>query len=193
MSDNQLVQLALKNPDDYLYLIEKYESKLTRYIHRTVRVMQEDAEDLLQDIFIKVYRNLNGFNQNLKFSSWIYRIAHNEILNYAYKKGKYSDFIQTDISDSDETSIIDKMPGTEDSNADFEAKQSHEKILSALMELPIKYREALVLRFFEDKSYNEISDILRKPDGTVATLINRAKRKFEKIAEKHQLKELLWL
>ncbi len=55
------------------------------------------------------------------------------------------------------------------------------------MELPEKYREVLILKFFEDKSYREISDILKKPEGTVATLINRAKKKFKKVAKRYQL------
>jgi len=191
MSDSQLVQLALKNSDDYFYLIEKYEPKLMRYIHRTVSVIQEEAEDLLQDIFIKIYKNLNGFNQKFKFSSWIYRIAHNEILNFAYKRKTILNLIRTETSNSYGSSIIDEMPGTQDAVSDFESKQSRQKMHSAMMELPLKYREVLVLRFFEDKSYDEMSDILRKPEGTVATLISRAKKKFEPIAKKHQLEEIL--
>ncbi len=192
MSDAQLVRLALENPDDYLCLIEKYEAKLMRYVHRLINVTREEAEDLLQDIFIKVYRNLNGFNRKLKFSSWIYRIAHNEILNFARKKNMLSNLIRADMPDSDGISIIDEIPGPQDSVSDFESKQYREKMETALMELSLKYREVLVLRFFEDKTYDEISDILRKPQGTVATLINRAKKKFKKIAEKHKLEEILW-
>ncbi len=186
-----MVQLALKNPDDYFYLIEKYEPKLIRYVHRLVNVTPEEAEDLLQDIFIKIYKNLNGFNQKLKFSSWIYRIAHNEILNFAYKKKIVSNLIRTDASDANGLSVIDEVPGTDDAASDFESKQSREKMQIAIMELPLKYREILVLRFFEEKTYDEISDILRKPEGTIATLISRAKKKFAKIAKKHKLEEML--
>ncbi len=162
-----------------------------RYIHRLVNLTREEAEDILQDIFIKVYRNLNGFNQKLKFSSWIYRIAHNEILNSAYKKKIMSNLIRTAAPDANGLSVIDEMPGTDNAVSDFESKQSRERMQSALMELSIKYREVLVLRFFEDKTYDEMSDILRKPEGTIATLISRAKKKFAKIAEKHQLEEIL--
>ena len=193
MSDLQLVQLTLKNPDDYLYLIERYELKLTRYIHRVTIVTQEEAEDLLQEIFIKVYRNLNGFNQKLKFSSWIYRIAHNEVLNYVYKRGTIPRMIQIDDPDVNSPSVLGEMLSGENAASDSESKEMHERMMHALMELPLKCREVLVLRFFEDKSYDEISDILRKPSGTVASLINRAKKKFRKIAREHQLGEMLEL
>ena len=80
MPDEQLVQLSLNNQDYFYYLMKRYEIKLLRYIKRLTTVSPEEAKDIIQEIFIKVYRNLNGFNPKLKFSSWIYRIAHNEII-----------------------------------------------------------------------------------------------------------------
>ena len=193
MSDVQLVQLALRTPDAYLYLIKRYETKLTRYIHRVTSVTGEEAEDLLQEIFIKVYRNLNGFNQKLKFSSWIYRIAHNEIINYGYKKRALPNMVQMDSPDVDASFVMAEVSNEEEAASGLESRESRERMMQALLELPLKYREVLVLRFFDEKSYGEISDILRKPEGTVATLISRAKKKFRKIASKHQLGEMLEL
>ncbi|MDD5489902.1 MAG: sigma-70 family RNA polymerase sigma factor, partial [Candidatus Moranbacteria bacterium] len=77
-TDEEMVALTLKNQDYFACLVERYEPKLMRYIRRISAATQEDAEDLLQDVFVKVYRNLNDFDQKLKFSSWIYRIAHNQ-------------------------------------------------------------------------------------------------------------------
>lgn len=193
MSDVQLVQLALRTPDAYLYLIKRYETKLTRYIHRVTSVTGEEAEDLLQEIFIKVYRNLNGFNQKLKFSSWIYRIAHNEIINYGYKKRALPNMVQMDSPDVNASFVTAEASNEEKAISDLELKEFHERMMQALLDLPLKYREVLVLRFFDEKSYGEISDILRKPEGTVATLISRAKKKFRKIASKYQLGEMLEL
>ncbi|MFH1582108.1 MAG: sigma-70 family RNA polymerase sigma factor [Pseudomonadota bacterium] len=87
MPDEQLVQLSLKDQGCFYYLMKRYEIKILRYIKRLTTASQEEAEDIIQEVFIKVYRNLNGFNQKLKFSSWIYRIAHNEIINQ-YRKTK---------------------------------------------------------------------------------------------------------
>lgn len=186
LSDIQLVQLSLKDLRNFEYLVERYEPLLLRYMKRITNVGREEVEDLLQDIFIKVYQNLNGFDQKLKFSSWIYRIAHNEIVNHAYKKKVRS--VTTSISDGNEH-LLQQGKWTEENGAhfDLESKESGERMRDALMELPDKYREVLILKFFEDKSYREISDILKKPEGTIATLLNRAKKKFKKLAIRYQL------
>src|SRR5665648_188700 len=80
MTDNELVKLSLDNPDHFFCLTKRYESKLLRYIMRISKFSHEDAEDVLQDVFIKTYYNLNEFDSELKFSSWIYRIAHNQTI-----------------------------------------------------------------------------------------------------------------
>ena len=69
LTDEELVRLSLENKENFYHLIKRYEWKLLRYIHRLTDITQQESEDVLQDIFIKVYCNLNGFNQNLKFSS----------------------------------------------------------------------------------------------------------------------------
>ena len=191
MSDEQLVQASLENQDCFYYLMKRYEPRILRYSKRITNVSEEESADILQEIFIKVYRNLNGFNQKLKFSSWIYRIAHNEIINQYHKKKSYSAMISLNIEDDDVNNMARLVRDTFDVQDDYIGRENIEKVRKALKELPDKYREILVLRFFEDKSYDEISHILRKPAGTVATLINRAKSKFRKIAEHHKLESLI--
>ena len=191
MSDEQLVQLSLKDQDSFYYLIERYEPKILRYIKRITNISPEESEDLLQEIFIKVYRNLNRFNRKLKFSSWVYRIAHNEIINQYRKKKSYSATIDS-FAENDDTDYLSGFIGEAlDIDNDYISRENAEKVRAALAKLPDKYREVLILRYFEDQSYREISDILRKPAGTVATLINRAKSKFKKIAQQHQLENLM--
>ena len=191
MSDEQLVQVSLENQDCFYYLMKRYEPKMLRYIKRLTNISQEESADILQEIFIKVYRNLNGFNQKLKFSSWIYRIAHNEIINQYHKRKSYSAMINLNIKDDDVNNMAELVCDTFDVQDDYISRENTEKVREALKELPDKYREILILRFLEDKSYDEISHILRKPAGTVATLINRAKSKFTKIAKHHQLESLI--
>jgi len=191
MSDEQLVQVSLKNQNCFYYLMKRYESRILRYIKRITNVSQEESADILQEIFIKVYRNLNGFNQKLKFSSWIYRIAHNEIINQYHKRKLYSAMISLNIEDNDANNLAEVVRDTPDVDDKYISRENAEKVREALTELPDKYREILILRFLEDKSYDEISHILRKPAGTVATLINRAKSKFRKIAEYHKLESLI--
>ncbi len=183
--DEQLVQLSLKDQDCFYYLMKRYETKILRYINRLTNVSHEEAEDILQEIFIKAYQNLNGFNQKLKFSSWIYRIAHNEIINQ-YRKNKLR-LAVIPLNIEDKANLIDSISDKTETNGEYESLENAEKIREALAMLPDKYREILVLRYLEDKSYNEISDILRKPPGTVATQINRAKASFKKIVRRYKL------
>jgi RNA polymerase sigma-70 factor (ECF subfamily) len=190
MSDARLVRLSLENPDNFYYLIKRYEPRLLPYIRRSTDAGQEESEDILQEIFIKVYRNLNGFNQKLKFSSWVYRIARNEIINQYYKKKSYTAKIVLNI-DTDDSNLTELATDALDLQDKYISRENAEKVKEALAELPAKYRDVLILRYFEDKNYNEISDILRKPPGTVATLINRAKSGFKKIARHYQLENLI--
>lgn len=187
MSDLELVQLSLENKENFYYLIKRYELKIFHYIRRLTNVSQEEREDILQDIFIKVYRNLNGFNPNLKFSSWIYRIAHNEIINHYHKNKSRLKAFSLNLDNNDVYRLDELISDTDDIFNYLITHENADKIREVLAKLPNKYREILMLRYLEEKKYDEISDILCKPPGTVATLINRAKSKFKKIAKHHNL------
>lgn len=181
-SDFDLVKLSLESQDNYIFIVDKYEDKITRYIKRLGNLSNEDIEDLLQDIFMKVYKNLNNFNPELKFSSWIYRIAHNETIN----KFKKNHNVNLNFDDID--FFINKMLDCIDCHKENIEKNLDNKILGikinkVLSKMDIKYKEVLVLKFIEDKDYNEISDIIKKPVNTVGTLINRAKKQFKNIYE----------
>ena len=167
-TDEELVRLSLSDVEAFYFLMKRYEPKIFRYINRMTGGKPDKAEDILQEVFIKVYRNLNSFNQKLKFSSWAYRIARNEIINHYYKEKKHADTISLD--DSDELHLTSKLLYDQDIHNTYVVDETAHTLKKALKELPLKYREILVLRFFEDKDYNEISDILRKPPGNVATL-----------------------
>src|SRR6056297_1971692 len=80
-SDSELVELSLQHPDYFACLINRYEGKLTSYVRRLTNLDEEEIQDVLQDVFIKVYQNLNNFDARLKFSSWIYRITHNQVIS----------------------------------------------------------------------------------------------------------------
>ena len=155
-----------------------------RYIRRISAATLEDAEDLLQEIFVKVYRNLNDFDQSLKFSSWIYRIAHNQVVSH-WRKMKVRPQVLKFEADED---FLKFIATDEDLARDIERKFSGEEVRKMMENLDDKYREVLVLKFLEGKDYKEISDILEKPLGTVATLINRAKKQFAKITKERRIK-----
>ena len=173
-TDEELVALTLRSQDYYSCLVSRYEAKIMRYIMRISSFSKEDAEDILQEVFIKVYKNLNDFDQGLKFSSWIYRIAHNEVISH-YRRMKARPILIT--TDADEW--LKTMASSDDLEKELERKFTAEEIKNILSKMDMKYKEVLVLRFLEEKDYQEISDILKKPMGTVATLINRAKKQFK--------------
>jgi RNA polymerase sigma-70 factor (ECF subfamily) len=172
--DEELVRLTLDNRDNFLYLVDRYKGKLLSYIKRLTNVNDDDAEDILQDVFIKVYLNLNDFNDGLKFSSWIYRIAHNQVIsNHRKLKARPEGY----LSSIDDQAAQNLMADT-DIVAGADLGLLRQNISKILNQLDYKYREVLVLKFLEEKNYQEISDIIKKPPGTVASTINKAKEEF---------------
>jgi len=181
-TDEEIIELIIHNQSYFYVIIERYEKKLLNYIFRISDMTQEEAEDILQEVFIKVYLYINDFDKNLKFSSWIYRITHNLVIDKVRKEK----FI-IKINSEDKNKIIEKIK--DDFNIEKEIdntllKQNIDKIFS---EMDKKYKDILELKYLEDKDYNEISDILSKPIGTVGTLINRAKKQFRQIAKNKNL------
>lgn len=180
-TDEELVLLTLSDKQLYLHIMRRYEPKLMRYVKRIISFSTEEAEDVVQETFIKTYENLNDFDTSLKFSSWIYRIAHNEAVNALRKSSKFRSLPSTEEADA----IMENLAASFNLEEDMHRKMESESVHAALNALEEKYREVLVLKFLEEKSYEEISDILKKPVGTVGTLINRAKQQLRKEIE-HQ-------
>jgi len=172
-SDSELVALTLQEKGYFKCLMDSYEAKLKRYILRISNVSLEEAEDILQDVFLKVYKNLNGFDPNLKFSSWIYRITHNEVISQ-HRKAQARPRL-TEISEE----IIKNIRSEFDLEGEIHNAHLADLIKAALDDLKPIHHEVLILKFFEEKSYEEISDILKKSTGTVATLIRSAKKEFK--------------
>lgn len=159
--------------DAYAVLMERYEAKLLRYV---VYLIHDNAtaRDIVQDSFIKAYQNLQGFNPKYKFSSWLYRIAHNEAMN-AIKKHRH-------MTDYD----IDMLPDVGydqqlDTLLDDRALKAN--VHECLDKLDIKYREVIQLVYFEHMKYEEVSDVLHIPTSTVGVWVLRAKAKLRDICE----------
>lgn len=186
-TDEELVKLTLEDQEIFYHLIKRYETKLLNYILRISSTNRETAEDILQEVFIKIYRNLNGFDPDLKFSSWAYRITHNETMSH-FRKAKNKMQIAS-IDDEENNNLVNLLKSTLDLKKEFCTKEIGLKVREAIANLSAKYSEILVLRYLEEKDYREISDILQIPMGTVATLVNRAKGKFKQEAVRLHLDE----
>lgn len=173
-SDEEII-LIVRSSDKEVYaeIIKRYQTKLMRYASY---ILNDDhmGADVVQEGFIKAYINLNGFDTKKKFSSWIYRIVHNEALNMLSKHKK-----QVPMNDEVEY----------DSGIDLEDNYIKSELISrahhCLKQIPIIYKEPLSLFYLEEKSYEEISDILRIPVGTVGTRVNRARGMMKKLCQKH--------
>ena len=137
---------------------------------------KEETEDILQNVFVKAYRNIKTFDIERKFSSWIYRIAHNEAINFLKKRNK-----KKFISWEDIVASKDKMETKSDERSPIDIwirKESAIEVSRAMEKMPEKYRKVLMLRYFSEKSYEEIGKTIGSPVNTVGTLINRAKKKL---------------
>ena len=182
--DKDIIELSLKNKEGFSIIIKKYEDKLRRYIKRLTSFSDDYVDDILQEVFIKVYINLNDFNKSLSFSSWIYRIAHNETINSFRKNKKHIDSTNF-VADED----FFKFASEINIEKEYYKNEFNEFFLESLNELPQKYKSVLILKFIEGKDYETISDILQKPPGTIATWINRAKKELKKILNKKGITE----
>ena len=184
-SDEELVSKTLENKEMFGMIVDRYQSKLTRYIARLGVRDLEDQLDVLQEVFLKTYRNLNGFDTSLQFSSWIYRIAHNEAVSWYRKKSVRPEGHL--IADSEEMlSFISAK--TESADVEFDKTVNAEQVNQALIKIEDKYREVIILRFFEHKEYEEISDILKIPVGSVGTLLHRGKKQLDAVLNQDSLR-----
>ncbi|MDD5463834.1 MAG: RNA polymerase sigma factor [Candidatus Moranbacteria bacterium] len=169
-TDADLIELSKKDPEMFGLLMERYQGPLFHYIRRMTQLGSDDVQDLLQEVFIKIYQKLNEYDEVLKFSSWAYRIAHNHIIDYFRKTNARP---QTNsLEDYEWEKIVSASIRIE---KDIMNKDCVEKIKICIEELPLKYKEVLILRFVQDLEYEEIMDVLKKPKGSVATLIARGK------------------
>ncbi len=183
ISDEKLVKKSLQNIKYFACIYERYEKKLIQYILRISSLSIAEAEETLQEAFMKAWQNLKEFDESLKFSSWIYRIVHNiTITEWKKKQSKGKDQKQ----ELDEE-LFKNLPAKLDLTKKINQKFNQKNIKEILKLIPEKYQEVLILKFLEEKDYKEISDILKKPSGTIATLINRAKKSFRQTAKKKNI------
>ena len=171
-SDEEIVENVRSNDQElYAVIIERYQSKLLRYAMSLIRD-EHKAVDVVQESFIKAFVNLRSFDTRMKFSSWIYRIVHNEAMN-SIVKHKHELPMPEDMDFDSGEDIVD----------DLSKEETRERVGICLARMPNLYSEPLALFFLEEKLYEEISDILRIPIGTVGTRISRAKSLMKKICQ----------
>ena len=174
------IQVQKGDRDAFGILVDRYEAKLLRYGRKFLPTTQ-DIEDIVQDVFVSAYRNIQSFDASQRFSPWIYRIAHNAFID-ALKKNTRSPFILMDFDTLLSHAVSDE-------SVDKEREQKEMKIIidKGLDQLSAKYREALILYYLEELSYKEIADVLQVPLGTVSARIKRAKAELKNIYQKTEI------
>ncbi len=176
LTDEELALQTQKGVHEaFTTLFSRYEEKMLRYGQRFL-YSSEDQEDAVQEVFIKAYQNIQSFDTERKFSTWLYRIAHNTFINVIKKKGRepvsffdFDTFIRIPVKN--EHTIEDVVMTEEDK----------QKLSKFLKDLPLKYREPLILYYFEDMEYREIADVLHIPISTIGVRIKRAKVLLKKL------------
>jgi RNA polymerase sigma-70 factor (ECF subfamily) len=172
-TDQEVVKLALKDGNYFECLIERYEAKIKRYVMRICSVDSDTAEDISQEVFVKVFYHLNDYDGGFSFSVWIYRIAHNMAIDFIRKNGR---FFESITNYGEDGKICNLILSDEDLPENYQKQELVEMVRKSLYSLPEKYRDVLVLRYLEDKSYEEIGDILRKSVNSVSILLSRGKK-----------------
>lgn len=177
LSDEEIVSRVQRGDQDLFgIIIERYEPKLMRYAHKFLGD-NDDCKDLVQDSFIKAYVNIQSFNTDKRFSPWMYRIAHNEFVNSLKKKSR----APTIPFDPDTLLPHPIAPETSDGEA---IKQEMRRMLDgSLSGMSPKYREPLVLYYFEDMDYRQIANVLEIPISTVGVRLKRGKSLLKKMVE----------
>lgn len=175
LTDEEIaVKVQKGDTESFGVLVERYGQKMSRY-GRKFLSDGRDIEDLVQEIFVKAYRNIQSFDASMKFSPWLYRIAHNEFINAIKKKSR----MPLVLFDFD--AIFPHLPSEESTDKETNDKDIKNMLDRCLVKLDPKYREPLILNYLEDMNYGEISEILHIPVSTVGVRLNRGKIILKKI------------
>jgi RNA polymerase sigma-70 factor (ECF subfamily) len=167
------------NAEAFGTLVERFEPKLLRYASKFL-MSSEDGKDLVQDVFLKAYTNINSFDASRSFSAWVYRIAHNEFINAIKKKGREP------LSFFDPDTLFPHPVAAEQADTNLHSTELKGMIDKFVDRLDAKYREPLVLYYYEGMDYKQISKIMQIPVSTAGVRISRAKQALHKYQEEYE-------
>lgn len=177
-TDEQLALMIQKgDKEKFGELMNRYEKKLSHYGKRFLS-NADNIEDVVQEVFIKAYQNIQSFDTTRSFSSWIYRIAHNTFINMIKKNERGPLYV------FDFDTLLSHPVYEDPTIRERELQEMKEMLDKGLDQLSANYKEIIILYYLEGLSYKEISDILRIPIGTVGIRLKRAKDALRKVCEK---------
>ncbi|HYK71783.1 MAG TPA: RNA polymerase sigma factor SigW [Pseudoneobacillus sp.] len=175
----RILQVLKGDQDAYGEIVEIYKDKVYQLCYRMLGNRHE-AEDIAQDAFIRAYININSFNIELKFSTWLYRIATNLCIDRIRKK-KPDYYLDAEVAGTDGLTMYSQISSKSDMpEKELESLELEETIQKEILKLPDKYRSVIVLKYIEELSLIEIGEILNLPIGTVKTRIHRGREALRK-------------
>jgi len=183
LDDNGLVTAYLNGASlAFDVLVERYQTRLLNFVYRTVND-RERAEDLVQEVFVRVHRHLARFDQSKKFSTWIYTIASNlaknELRNRARNPLVLFQTMTSGWEDEDRPLEFEDTAARPDDA--FDRRHLRELVDAAVRRLPAHHRQVFVLRELDGRSYEEIAEMTNCNLGTVKSRLNRARAAFAEI------------
>jgi len=174
VQDTTLVEEVLAgNQASFQLLVERYQTRLFALARHYTKSSVE-IEDIVQDTFLKAYTRLDSFQHQSSFYTWLYRIATNTVLDFLKRRGRSPVQAVEDPEAATETAVNVVRP-----DARMETEEVSEITHSVLQELPEIFRTVLILREFEEQSYQDIADILQISIGTVESRLFRARARFK--------------
>jgi len=160
----------------YTAIIKKYQEKLYWHIRRMV-VVHDDADDVLQNVFIRVWKGLENFREDSQLYTWLYRIATNESLTFLEQQKKRSTVSFNDV----ESGLSEKIKASEN----FDANKLEWKLQLAIQQLPEKQRVVFQLRYYDEMPYEEMSRVLDTSEGALKASYHHAVKKIEDFIKNH--------
>ncbi len=179
LTDVELIAKAISGREDgFEELVRRYQRPITNYVFRMLN--DYDASlDVTQEVFIKVYNSLSRYSSEYKFSTWLYRIAHNAAIDYIRRRSPNQQSIETENKDGAyQLQIESPNPTPEQERERSEWRTEIEAVVKCL---PSVYRELILLRHAQDMSYDEIAEITNLPLGTVKNRLFRAREMMREI------------
>lgn len=173
LTDQEIVELVLKDKNYFDEIARRYEKKLFGYLQRLLNFKRDDSLDALNETFLKIFLNLRGYNSNLKFSSWVYRIAHNEAVNLIRKNSGWLHF---------DLDFLELKSTPFDPHEKFLSKDLIEKILD---KLSFEEKNILSLFYLEDLSLVEIAQIYKITENNAKVRLHRARKNAKKISTQY--------
>jgi len=173
LADVELVQTAVAGREaSFEELVRRYQRPIAAYVYRMVGDY-DAALDLTQEVFIKVYNSLSRYRAEFKFSTWIYKIAHNAAIDHLRRHAVREQALTTSVDGERREIAIESRRLTPEQES--ERKERRSEIESVVQLLPASYRELVVLRHSHDLSYDEMAEVTGLPLGTVKNRLFRAR------------------